>query len=86
MFKQNNTWFGALIGLVIPGIAFFFTEVLKKNIPVLKGADLLYIGCIALNLLLLRYYFSIDKEKTSKGIMASTFICAFIFFYYKTHQ
>lgn len=86
MFKKDNIWFGVLLGLVLPGIAAFFVEILKKNIQILQRNDLLYIACVAINLLLVRYYFSINKEKTSRGIIVSTFICAFVFFYYKMRQ
>ncbi|WP_423149009.1 stationary phase survival protein SurE [Rubrolithibacter danxiaensis] len=86
MLKRDNVWYGLILGLIFPGIAFFIVEVLKKNIRVLQKDDLLYIGCIALNLLLLRFFVRGYKEKTAKGIVASTFVCAFIFFYYKMHK
>jgi len=86
MLKRDNIWLGVVLGLVLPGIAFFFVEVLKKNIKVLEKDDLLYIGCVALNLLLVRYFHGKNKENTARGIIASTFICAFIFFYHKMRQ
>ncbi len=48
--------------------------------------DLLYIGCVAINLLLLKYAFKKDKEQVGRGILLATFICALIFFYYKYQQ
>ncbi|MEJ6980589.1 stationary phase survival protein SurE [Pedobacter sp. P351] len=86
MLKKDNVWLGAVLGLVLPGIAYFIVEILKKNITVLEKDDLLYIGCVALNLLLVRYYFRTYKENTAKGIISATFVCAFIFFYYKMRQ
>ena len=86
MLKKDNIWLGAVLGLVLPGIAYFIVEILKKNITVLEKDDLLYIGCVALNLLLVRYYFRTYKENTAKGIISATFVCAFIFFYYKMRQ
>ena len=86
MAKRDNMWIGVILGLILPGIAFFFVEVLKKNIRFLQKDDILYIGCVALNLILVRYFFSKDKEQTGRGIVLSTFICAFIFFYYKMRQ
>jgi hypothetical protein len=83
MLKRDNVWLGAVLGLIFPGIAFFFVEILKKNITYLEKDDLLYIGCVAINLILLRYYVRSYKENTARGIIAATFICAFIFFYYK---
>lgn len=86
MFKRDSVWLGVFLGLVLPGIAVFFVEVLKKNVRVLEKDDLLYIGCAAVNLILVRVLFRQYKENTAKGVVASTFICAFIFFYYKMHQ
>ncbi|MFD2160825.1 stationary phase survival protein SurE [Paradesertivirga mongoliensis] len=86
MLKRDNVWLGAVLGLVLPAIAYFFVEILKKNVRVLEKDDLLYIGCVALNLILVRYYFKEYKENTARGIIGSTFICAFIFFYHKIQQ
>ncbi|WP_207427925.1 stationary phase survival protein SurE [Pedobacter sp. SYSU D00535] len=86
MLKRNNVWLGTVLGLVLPGIAFFVVEVLKKNLVFLQKADLLYIGCVALNLLLVKYYSKKYMDETARGIIGSTFICAFIFFYYKVNQ
>ncbi len=86
MLNRNNVWFGCLLGLVLPGIAFVFVEILKTNFAFLKQADLLYIGCVALNLLITRYYSGRYMDNTVRGIISSTFICAFIFFYYKINQ
>jgi predicted tellurium resistance membrane protein TerC len=86
MLKRDNVWLGTILGLILPGIAFFVVEILKKNIRVLEKDDLLYIGCVALNLLLVKYYFKHYKENTARGIIAATFICALIFFYHKVRQ
>lgn len=86
MLKRDNVWLGAFLGLVLPGIAFFFVEVLKRNIRIFQKDDLLYIGCVAINLFLVKYYFKIDKENTGRGIVGSTFICALVFMYYKMGQ
>lgn len=86
MLKKDNVWLGALLGLVLPAIAFVLVEVLKRNIRLFQKDDLLYIGCVALNLFLVKYYFKIDKENTAKGIVGATFICAFVFMFYKMRQ
>ena len=86
MFKRDNVWLGLILGLILPGVAFFLVEILKKNFRFLEKDDLLYIGCAALNLFLVRYLFRQYKENTARGVVASTFICAMIFFYYKMHQ
>lgn len=86
MLKRDNVWLGVLLGLILPGIAFFFVEILKKNIRVLEKDDLLYIGCAAVNLIAVRILFKKDRENTARGVVAATFVCAFIFFYHKMHQ
>ncbi|MXV52668.1 stationary phase survival protein SurE [Pedobacter sp. HMF7647] len=84
--KKNNVWLGTFLGLLLPATAAFFVGYLKKNIVILGKADLLYIGCVAINLFLVRYYFKKNCENTARGIVGSTFICAMIFFWYKMHQ
>ena len=86
MFKRDNVWLGTVIGLVLPGVAFFIVEVLKKNIRILQKEDILYIGCVALNLILVRYFFSRDKEQIGRGRVGATFISAIIFYIYKMRQ
>lgn len=86
MLKKDNVWLGALLGLVLPAIAFILVEVLKRKVRIFEKDDLLYIGCVALNLFLVKYYFRIDKENTARGIVAATFICAFVFMFYKMWQ
>ncbi|PWG81429.1 stationary phase survival protein SurE [Pararcticibacter amylolyticus] len=83
MLKRDNVWIGVILGLVLPGIAAFFVEVLKKNVRILEKDDLLYIGCAALNMILVKYLFKQYKENTARGVVASTFICALVFFLYK---
>jgi hypothetical protein len=83
MLNKNNVWLGTVLGLVLPGIAFLLVEVVRANLSFLKKADLLYIGCVALNMLIVKFYTKRYMEETARGIIASTFICAFIFFYYK---
>ena len=86
MFKKDNVFIGVALGLLLPGIAWYFVEILKKNVRFFEKDDLLYIGCIALNLIAVRFLFKYDKENTARGIVASTFVCALIFFFYKVRQ
>ena len=86
MFKKDNVWLGFGAGLFFPAIAYLIVEIIKKNISFLGKDDLLYIGCVAINLWLLKYAYKKDMDATAKGIISATFICAFIFFYYKFNQ
>jgi hypothetical protein len=54
-------------------------------VPLAK-ADLLLIGCIAVNAVLLHYFFKLNKENVGRGIISATFIWAFAFFFYKINQ
>ena len=86
MFKKDTVWLGLGTGLLFPAIAYFIVEVIKKNLTFLGKDDLLYIGCVAINLLLLKYAYKKNMELTGRGIISATFICAFIFFYYKFNK
>lgn len=86
MFKNDSVWLGLGIGLFFPAVAFVIVEVIKKNLVFLQKDDLLYIGCVAINMLLLKYAYKKDHELTAKGVISATFVCAFIFFFYKFNK
>ena len=86
MFKKDNVWLGLALGLVTPGLGFLIVELLKRNLTYLGKADLLYIACVALNLLLLKLAYKKEMEATARGIISATFLCALLFFYYKVNQ
>jgi hypothetical protein len=86
MFKKDTVWLGLGAGLFFPALAFLIVEFIKENLTVLAKDDLFYIGCVALNLLLLKYADKKDMDLAYKGIIAATFICALIFFIYKFNQ
>jgi len=77
---------GAIMGLILPGIVFFCTEILKKDLRLFGKEDMFYILSLAFNFFMIRYYFKCDKEDTAKGIVLSTFTCTFIFFFFKVRQ
>jgi hypothetical protein len=83
MYKKNSVWVGLLGGLALPSLAFLFVDFIKSNLSPYVRVDLLYIGCVALNLILVNLAYKYHKEETAKGVISATFICAFIFFYYK---
>src|SRR6478672_11796264 len=83
MFKKDNVWIGLAAGLIVPGLALVVVELVKRNVSFLVKDDLLYIGCVALNILLLNQVYKYNNEQTAKGIISASFICAFIFFFYK---
>jgi hypothetical protein len=80
---KDNVWVGVVIGLIIPIIPGIGVWVLMQNVIALRSADLLLIGCIAINALLMNYFFKINKDNIGRGIISITFLWAFAFFYYK---
>jgi len=80
---RDSVWIGLAIGLVIPSILCAAAWFLIHHVVYLAKADLLYIGCIAVNAYTMQYFFNNYKENIGRGILAATFLCAFVFFYYK---
>ncbi|TKC07970.1 stationary phase survival protein SurE [Pedobacter polaris] len=80
---KNNVWNGILIGFIVPVVPGLVVWFLMQKITVLKKADLLLIACIALNALLMNYFFKQNKDNIARGIISITFLWAFAFFFYK---
>lgn len=83
---RNNVWTGFGLGVVVPGILVSIVWFIMHRVAFLAKADLLLIGCIGVNAVLLKYFFKINKENTGRGILSATFIWAFLFFFYKISQ
>lgn len=80
---KNTVWNGVAIGFLVPVIPAGFVWWLMHTVAALRQADLLLIACIALNALLMNYFFKINKDNVARGIISITFIWAFAFFAYK---
>ncbi|MCZ4245508.1 stationary phase survival protein SurE [Pedobacter punctiformis] len=80
---KNNVWVGLGIGLLTPAILCSIAWYLIHHVFYLAKADLLYIGGIAVNAFTMQYFFKYNKENIGRGILAATFLCAFVFFFYK---
>jgi hypothetical protein len=80
---KNSVWNGIAIGIFIPLIPGVLAWLLIHKITALKDADLLLIGCVALNALLMNYFFKANKDNVARGIISITFLWAFAFFAYK---
>ena len=80
---KNNIWAGFGIGLIVPGVLVSIVWFIMHRISFLTKADILLIGCIAVNAFLLKYFFKINKENTGRGILSATFIWGLLFFVYK---
>jgi len=83
---RNSVWAGFGLGVFIPGILVAIVWFVMHRVAFLAKADLLLIGCIGVNALLLKYFFKVNKENTGRGILSATFIWALLFFFYKIRQ
>jgi hypothetical protein len=80
---KDTVWNGVAIGLIAPLLPGLLVWLLMHKVSALRQADLLLIACIALNALLMNYFFKLNKENVGRGIISVTFIWAFAFFFYK---
>ncbi|WP_199140280.1 stationary phase survival protein SurE [Pedobacter sp. ASV12] len=80
---KNNVWMGMAVGLLAPLVPGFLVWYLMQHVKALQHADLLLIGCVAINAFLMNYFFKINKEHVGRGILSITFLWAFAFFFYK---
>jgi sulfite exporter TauE/SafE len=86
MFKKNNLLLGMLYGLVPPAFAWLvFNYILHNEAIIMDKPAAPYLLAIGLNLLLLRYSAKNYLDKTSNGIMISTFVCMLLVFILKMH-
>jgi hypothetical protein len=85
MFKQlkDSVFLGFGIGIVVPGVLIGITWFIMHQVSYLAKADLLLIGCIGVNAILLKMFFRRDQENLGRGILSATFLWAFAFFLYK---
>nr|WP_226904956.1 stationary phase survival protein SurE [Pedobacter schmidteae] len=80
---KNSVFIGLGIGIIVPGILLSIVWYLMHRFAFLAKADLLLIGCIAVNALFMHYFFKLNKENIGRGIISATFVWAFAFFFYK---
>lgn len=84
MKMKDTVWTGCAIGLLAPALPGALVWFLMQRMEALRGADLLLIACVAVNAVLLKYFFKQHKERTAQGVLSVTFLWAFAFFIYKT--
>ena len=77
---------GLGIGLGTPLVLGVIAWYLMHYTTAFKKADLLLIGCVAVNLAWVSFFNKINKENVSRGVVSATFLCAFAFFFYKIMQ
>ncbi len=85
MFKEfkDTVWVGFGVGLLAPGIFIGITWYVMHKVSFLAKADLLLIGCITVNAIMLKIVFKQNKDNLGRGLISATFLWAMAFFYYK---
>jgi uncharacterized membrane protein YoaT (DUF817 family) len=85
MFKEfkDTVWMGFGVGILAPGILIGITWYIMHKVSFLAKADLLLIGCIAINAVMLKVVFKQNKDNFGRGLISATFLWAMAFFYYK---
>ena len=88
MFKnfKNSVFIGLGLGILFPGVLVSIIWYLMHTYAFLAKADLLLIGGIAVNALLMHHFFNQNREQIARGIISATFLWAFLFFFYKMNQ
>lgn len=83
MQVKNKVAVGMLVGLVVPLLAYFFSEILldKEIMPAKPGVPYLIAVCI--NLIFIKYAYKANADKTGAGIIIITFIVLMLSFAFK---
>lgn len=83
MFRKDKFIIGCLGGLVLPGFAWLYENLMKEEYTALFQNKGIYLISIGLNLILVRMAYKKEVEKTAKGLMFISFLAAIAMFYFK---
>lgn len=83
---KDTVFVGFGIGMIVPGVLIGIVWFIMHQVSFLAKADLLLIGCIAVNAILLKMFFRQNKDGLGRGVLSATFLWAFAFFLYKVNQ
>ncbi|MVN21075.1 hypothetical protein [Mucilaginibacter arboris] len=83
MAVKNNIVTGALVGLILPLLAYFIAEILFKDQLIPDKPGVPYLIAIGINLILLKFIFKADKDKAGIGLLVVTFIVLILAFIFK---
>lgn len=73
MFKRNNLFFGVLLGVIAPLIAYLLSEHSQLGNRFADKPLTLYAIAGVVNLLILRYFYKQELTRTGGGMVALTF-------------
>lgn len=83
---KNHVLIGLGIGLISPLLLGSIAWYLMHYTTIFKQADLLLIASVAVNLIWVKHFNSLNKENIIRGIVSATFLYGFAFFFYKVAQ
>jgi hypothetical protein len=81
--NKDNLFFGILLGLVAPFIAFVMSQFDLTGIDIGNKNLSFYVIAALLNLILMRYYYRNEMENSARGIILITFICAMAVLFFR---
>jgi hypothetical protein len=81
--KKDNLFFGCLLGLVAPIIAFIMSQFNLTGIDIGNKTLSFYVIAALINLLLMRYYYRNGMGNSARGIILITFIGAMAMLFFR---
>jgi hypothetical protein len=84
MFNKNNTSTGLLLGAILPGMSLFiFGLLLKNKVVFMNKPGIPYFVAFAINLFIIRYFYSKGADKTGNGIAMISLLFMLAIFIFK---
>jgi hypothetical protein len=83
MQVKNNVVVGMLIGLVLPLLAWIFSEVFFQRDIIANKPGVPYLVAVAINLILLKFIYKSNADKAGIGLLIVTFTAVILTFVFK---
>lgn len=80
---KNNVVVGLLLGLILPLSAYFLDAVFLKDTILPSKPGVVYLIAAGINLILLKFAYKRNADKTGTGIFVVTFIVLIFAFIFK---
>ena len=83
MQVKNNVAVGALVGLILPLLAYFIAEVLFRDQIFPDKPGVPYLIAVGVNLILLKSTYKAHADKAGSGLLVVTFVVLLLAFAFK---
>lgn len=83
MQVKNNVVVGMLLGLILPLLAYIFSEVFLKAEIIADKPGVPYLIAVGLNLILMRFLYKYGSDKAGMGVFIVTFLTLLLAFIFK---